>query len=89
MGVGENENWLSVSEAAAQLGLTKETVARLAHRGVIKIDRPRPRLTRIRQSDLDAYVESSRIKPGTLGSYNGAKKSRTTKPDTDGQDPAP
>jgi excisionase family DNA binding protein len=66
-GVQETTEWLTVREAAAVLGLTKETVARMGHRGEIPIDRPGPRLSRIRRVDVESYIESCRIEPGTLG----------------------
>jgi excisionase family DNA binding protein len=65
--VPEPTDWLTVREAATLLGLTKETVARLGRRGELPIDRPGPRSARIRRSDVDAYIDSCRIEPGTLG----------------------
>jgi excisionase family DNA binding protein len=57
--------WMGVLDAAARLGVTNRTVYRFINDGDLvayKIGR----VIRIQQADLDAFVESTRIQPGSL-----------------------
>jgi putative molybdopterin biosynthesis protein len=57
--------WMGVLDAATRLGVTNRTVYRFINDGDLvayKIGR----VIRIQQADLDAFIESTRIQPGTL-----------------------
>ncbi|HUQ40248.1 MAG TPA: helix-turn-helix domain-containing protein [Acidimicrobiales bacterium] len=57
--------WLSTQEAADRLGIVVRTLYRLIDEGQIpgyKIGR----VIRVKESDVDAFIESSRIEPGSL-----------------------
>jgi excisionase family DNA binding protein len=58
--------WLSTKAAAAQLAISPRTLYRLMDEGQVVVYRF-GRVFRIKQSDLDAYVEAQRMEPGTLG----------------------
>ena len=58
-------NWLSTKEAAAELGLTPRTLYRLIDEGQLPAYRF-GRVIRLKQDEVQAFVESSRIEPGTL-----------------------
>ena len=64
--VTESGDWVTVHEVARVLRLTSQTVARFVRRGDLPADDPRARSPRIRRCDLDAFIEASRIQPGTL-----------------------
>ncbi len=57
--------WLSTAEASEQLGLTVRTLYRLIDAGEVPAYRF-GRVIRLRQPDIDAFVEGSRIAPGSL-----------------------
>ena len=59
------EDWLSSADAAAYLGLRAPTLYRLINDGVLPAYRL-GRAIRIKISDLDAYIASAEIEPGTL-----------------------
>jgi excisionase family DNA binding protein len=57
--------WLSTAEASERLGVTLRTLYRLVDEGRLpayKIGR----VIRVKEADVDAFIESSRIQPGTL-----------------------
>lgn len=57
--------WMSTGEAARRLGVTVRTLYRLIDRS----DLPAyqfGRVIRLQESEIDAFIESSRIAPGTL-----------------------
>ena len=56
------DDWLSTKEAAAALGLTPRTLYRLIDEGQLPAYRF-GRVIRLKQSEVDAFVESSRIAP--------------------------
>ncbi len=58
-------DWLSTKDAAAALGLTPRTLYRLIDEGQLPAYRF-GRVIRLKQSEVDAFVASSRIEPGTL-----------------------
>lgn len=57
--------WLSTKEAAARLGVTTRTLYRFIDEGDLVAYRF-GRVIRLQQSDVDKYIESCRIEPGTL-----------------------
>jgi excisionase family DNA binding protein len=57
--------WLSSAEAAEALGVTPRTLYRFIDEGNLKAYRM-GRVIRLKQADVDAYIESCRIDPGTL-----------------------
>ena len=57
--------WLSTAAASERLGVTLRTLYRLVDEGRIpayKIGR----VIRVKEDDVDAFIESARIEPGTL-----------------------
>lgn len=57
--------WLSTAEASERLGVTLRTLYRLVDEGRLpayKIGR----VIRIKEDDVEAFIESARIQPGTL-----------------------
>jgi excisionase family DNA binding protein len=57
--------WVSTAEASERLGVTLRTLYRLVDEGRLpayKIGR----VIRIKEEDVDAFIESARIQPGTL-----------------------
>ena len=57
--------WLGTAEAARHLGLTSRTLYRLIDEGQLPAYKF-GRVIRLKQADVDAFVEGSRIEPGTL-----------------------
>lgn len=58
--------WLGTTEAAAWLGVTARTLYRLIDMGDL-VAFMIGRVLRIRRADLEAYLESAKVRPGTLG----------------------
>ena len=63
--------WLGTTAAARYLGITPRTLYRLIDRGAVPAY-AMGRVYRLRRPDLDAYLESVRVVPGTLGHLHGA-----------------
>ena len=57
--------WLGTAEAARYLGLTSRTLYRLIDEGQLPAYKF-GRVIRLKQSDVDSFVEGSRIEPGSL-----------------------
>lgn len=57
--------WLSTAEAAKYLGITPRTLYRFIDEGQIAGYRF-GRVIRLKQDDVDLFIEASRISPGTL-----------------------
>lgn len=57
--------WLSTAEAARYLGITSRTLYRFIDEGQIPGYRF-GRVIRLKQDDVDRFIDSSRITPGTL-----------------------
>ena len=57
--------WLSTAEAAKFLGITPRTLYRFIDEGQIPGYRF-GRVIRLKQDDVDTFIEASRIAPGTL-----------------------
>lgn len=60
-----DKEWLSTVDAAAHIGVEKKTLYKLVDDGVITAYRP-SRSLRFRRADLDAYLESVRVRPGDI-----------------------
>jgi excisionase family DNA binding protein len=58
--------WLSTTRAAERLGITPRTLYRLIDEGQLAGYRL-GRVIRIREADIDPFLEAHRITPGTLG----------------------
>lgn len=57
--------WLSTADAAKALGITPRTLYRFIDQGELAAYRF-GRVIRVKQADVDAFIEGARIKPGTL-----------------------
>jgi excisionase family DNA binding protein len=57
--------WLSTSQAAGQLGITTRTLYRLIDSGQLPAYRF-GRVIRLKEQEVEAFVERSRIVPGDL-----------------------
>ncbi len=62
----EPTNWLSTKEAAAQLGVTSRTVYRFIDEGDLPAYKF-GRVIRVKESDLEVFVEQCRVAPGSIG----------------------
>ena len=58
-------DWLSTADAAKTLGITARTLYRFINEGELPGYRF-GRVIRVKRSDVDAFIESSRIQPGSL-----------------------
>lgn len=63
--VAEDISWLSTAAAARRLGITPRTLYRFIDEGNLTAYRF-GRVIRLKQEDVDAYIETCRIEPGTL-----------------------
>ncbi len=57
--------WLGTTEAARRLGITTRTLYRFIDQGKLVAYRF-GRVIRLKQGDVDTYIESCRIAPGTI-----------------------
>jgi excisionase family DNA binding protein len=65
-GMADHETtWLGTAEAARYLGITPRTLYRLIDEGQVPAYKL-GRVIRLRTSDLEAFIDSVRIEPGTL-----------------------
>jgi excisionase family DNA binding protein len=58
-------NWLGTPEAAERLGITQRTLYRLIDEGQVPAYRL-GRVFRVKESDLEQFLERSRVSPGSL-----------------------
>ncbi len=63
--VAEDISWLSTAAAARRLGITPRTLYRFIDEGNLTAYRF-GRVIRLKQDDVDAYIETCKIEPGTL-----------------------
>jgi len=63
--MSESSEWLGTKDASDKLGVTLRTLYRFIDSGQLPAYQF-GRVIRIKAADLDAFVESIRIKPGTL-----------------------
>ena len=61
----EEVSWLSTREAAGQLGITTRTLYRLIDNGQLPAYKF-GRVIRLKESEVQAFVEAARIVPGEL-----------------------
>jgi excisionase family DNA binding protein len=57
--------WLSTQEAARRLGITARTLYRFVDEGALPAYKM-GRVFRLKRSDVDDFMEASRIQPGSL-----------------------
>lgn len=57
--------WLSTAEAAKRLGITSRTLYRFIDQGELPAYRF-GRVIRLKRDEVDSFIESCRIEPGTL-----------------------
>ena len=57
--------WLSTAAAAERLGITPRTLYRFIDEGQLAAYKF-GRVIRLKQDDVDAYIETCKIEPGTL-----------------------
>ena len=57
--------WLGTAEAARYLGITTRTLYRLIDGGELPAFKF-GRVIRLKQADVDEFIEGSRVQPGTL-----------------------
>jgi excisionase family DNA binding protein len=62
---GEEIRWLSTAAAAKRLGITNRTLYRFIDEGLLPAYRF-GRVIRLQQKEVDAFIQRSRIEPGTL-----------------------
>lgn len=67
----DGPTWLGTTAAARYLGITPRTLYRLIDQGQVRAY-ALGRVYRVRSTDLDSYLESVRVQPGTLGHLHGA-----------------
>lgn len=58
-------DWLSTADAADALGITPRTLYRFIDRGQIPAYRF-GRVIRLKAADVNAFIETNRVEPGTL-----------------------
>ena len=59
--------WLNTDQAAKRLGITARTLYRFIDEGQVPAYRF-GRVIRLKQTDVDLFIEECRIDPGSLGS---------------------
>ena len=63
--VGDQVRWLGTTEAAERLGVVPRTLYRLIDEGQLPAYKL-GRVIRLKESDLDAFLETTRVQPGEL-----------------------
>ena len=61
----ETARWLSTKEAAGRLGVTLRSLYRFIDEGGL-VAYKFGRVIRLKEDDVDAFIDSSRIRPGRL-----------------------
>jgi excisionase family DNA binding protein len=71
-----SSEWVSTTAACEELGITLRTLYRLIDEGQIAAFRM-GRVFRIKREDLDAFIEGTRVEPGSLAHlYPDRKEAR-------------
>ncbi|MDP9006440.1 MAG: helix-turn-helix domain-containing protein [Actinomycetota bacterium] len=68
--------WMSTQEAARRLGVTPRTLYRFVDEGSLAAYKM-GRVFRLKQSDVDAFIEQARVRPGTLEHLYPERKATT------------
>lgn len=63
--MSEATRWLGTTEAAERLGVVPRTLYRMIDEGAIPAYKM-GRVIRLKESDLDEYLEAHRVAPGSL-----------------------
>jgi excisionase family DNA binding protein len=63
--MAEEIRWLGTTEAAERLGVVPRTLYRLIDDGKIAAYKM-GRVLRVKEADLDVFLESTRVEPGSL-----------------------
>jgi excisionase family DNA binding protein len=63
--MSEAIRWLGTTEAAERLGVVPRTLYRMIDEGAIPAYKM-GRVIRVKESDLDAFLEGTRVQPGSL-----------------------
>lgn len=61
----DDDTWMSTQEAAARIGITTRTLYRRIDEGDVSAYKI-GRLIKLRRSEVDAFIDAHRIKPGDL-----------------------
>ena len=61
----QDVEWMSTAEAAKRLGITPRTLYRVIDEGQLPAYRF-GRVIRLKEDEVEAFIESCRIEPGTL-----------------------
>ena len=69
--------WLGTAEAASYLGITPRTLYRLIDEGQLAAYKF-GRVIRLKQHEVDAFIEGSRIEPGSLEHLYPEPRSQTS-----------
>jgi excisionase family DNA binding protein len=64
-GVSDPIRWLGTTEAAERLGVVPRTLYRMINEGAIPAYKM-GRVIRVKESDLDTFLESTKVQPGSL-----------------------
>jgi excisionase family DNA binding protein len=72
--VADEIQWMSTQEAARRLGITTRTLYRFVDEGELPAYKM-GRVFRLKRSDVDEFIERSRIQPGTLEHLYPERKS--------------
>lgn len=72
--VADEIEWMSSQEAARRLGITTRTLYRFVDEGELPAYKM-GRVFRLKRSDVDEFIERSRIQPGTLEHLYPERKS--------------
>ena len=63
--MSDDITWLSTAAAAGRLGITPRTLYRFIDEGQLAAYKF-GRVIRLKQDDVDAYIESCRVEPGSM-----------------------
>jgi excisionase family DNA binding protein len=70
--------WMSTQEAARRLGVTARTLYRFIDEGTLPAYKM-GRVLRLKQRDVDEFIERARVQPGTLEHLYPERKTVTSR----------
>jgi excisionase family DNA binding protein len=82
--MSERIKWMSTKEAAEHLGVTLRSLYRFIDEGTLAAYRF-GRVIRLKQDDVDRFIEQCRIEPGSLEHLYPDLKGSTARPTVVGQ----